>query len=167
MSKMKEIKLDKVVLNIGVGNDEAKLAKAMKLLEVITGKKPIKTLAKKRLAAFKIRPGLPIGCKVTLRKKEAEDVLHRMLEGIEYIIPKRQFNTGGFSFGIKEYIQVPTIPYQRDVGLLGFDVHVAFKKAGYRIKERKVKTGKIPKRHHVNKDEVMDYAQKNFNIKIE
>ena len=138
MNKMQEIKLDKVVLNIAVGNDENKLVKAIKLLEVITGEKPVKTLAKKRIAAFKIRPGLAIGCKVTLQKKKAEEILCKLLEGIEYTISKKQFNEGGFSFGIKEYIQVPTIPYQRDVGIMGLDVSVSFKKAGYRIKERKI-----------------------------
>ena len=164
---MKEVKLDKVVLNIAVGNDEAKLAKAMKLLETITGRKSIKTLAKKRLAAWKLRPGLPIGCKVTLRGKIANDVLSRILDGVDRKVPETQFTDGSFSFGIKEYIQIPTVQYQRDLGILGFDVAVAFKRAGYRIAQRKIKRGKIPKRHRVKKQEVIDYAVKNFKIKLE
>jgi len=164
---MQEIKLDKVVLNIAVGNDEAKLTKAMKLLEIITGRKPIKTLAKKRIAAFKIRPGLPIGCKVTLRKSKAKEMLIKLLEGVENKILAKQFNERGFSFGIKEYIQVPSIPYQRDIGILGFDVSVVFKKPGYRIQKRKIKPKKISKRHFIGKKELMEYAQKKFDIKIE
>ncbi len=165
-NKMKELKLDKVVLNIAVGNDEAKLLKAINLLEAITDRKPIQTLAKKRIAAFKLRPGLPIGCKVTLRKKKAREILARMLEGVDNKVEKRQFNNGGFSFGIKEYIQVPSIPYQREIGLIGFDVAVAFKRAGYRVAERKIKTGKIPQKHRVSKQEIIEYAQKNFNIDL-
>lgn len=167
MNEMKEIQLDKVVLNIAVGNDEPELIKAMKLLEVITERKPVKTLSKKRIAAWKIRPGLPIGCKVTLRKKKAREILVRLLEAVDNKIGKNQFSNGGFSFGIAEYIQIPSVPYQRDVGLIGLDVSAAFKRAGYRVKERKIKSGKVPRRHMVNKAEIAEYIKKNFNVILE
>lgn len=166
-NKMREIKLDKVVLNIAVGNDEARLIKAMKLLEVITGRKPTKTLAKKRIATWKIRPGLPIGCKVTLRREKAKELLDRLLSAKDRKLFKKQFGNETFSFGIKEYIQIPSVPYQRDIGLMGLDVSVSFKRPGYRVKERKIKKGKIPKRHRITKQEIIDYVQKNFNVVIE
>lgn len=165
--KMRRIKLDKVVLNLAVGNDEAKLVKAIKLLESITERKPIKTLARKRIAAWKLRPGLPIGCKVTLRGKKAQEILHRLLEGVEFKVDKGRFTDSGFSFGIKEYIQVPSIPYQREIGIIGFDVSVAFTRPGARVAKKKIKAGKIPRRHRLTKQEIINYAKENFKIILE
>ncbi len=164
---MREIKLDKVTLNIGAGTDEAKLLKAMKLLEVITGEKPVKTLAKKRIAAWKIRKGLPIGCKVTLRRKKATNLLPRLLEAIENKINATQITTGGFSFGIREYIQIPDVPYQRDIPLLGLDVSVTFGRAGFRVAKKKVRRGKLPEKQRITKEEVVDYLNKNLGINVE
>lgn len=161
------IKLDKVVLNIAVGNDEAKLLRAIKLLEMITERRPTQNLSKKRIAAWKIRKGLPIGARVTLRKNKAEEVLARLLEAIDHKLSERQFTDSGFSFGIKEYIQIPGIPYQRELGMLGLDVTAAFKRAGYRAGQRKIKTGKVPRRQRATRDEILEYARKNFKINFE
>jgi len=164
---MRGIKLDKVVLNIAVGNDEAKLVRAIRLLEMVTERRPAQNLSKKRIAAWKIRKGLPIGARVTLRKKKAEDILARMLEAVDNKLSERQFTNSGFSFGVKEYIQIPGIPYQRDLGMLGLDVAAAFKRAGYRTEQRKIRTGKMPRRQRVTREEVLDYAKKNFKIDFE
>ena len=75
MNPMKTIKLEKVTLNIGAGKDQAKLEKGMLLLKNITNISPVKTFTKKRIPDWGIRPGLPIGCKLTLRKKKALDLL--------------------------------------------------------------------------------------------
>ncbi len=164
---MRGIRLDKVVLNIAVGNDEAKLLRAIKLLEMITERRPTQNLSRKRIAAWKLRKGLPIGARITLRKKKAEEILARLLESIDHKLSERQFTDSGFSFGIKEYIQIPGIPYQRELGMLGLDVSAAFKRAGYRTGERKIKTGRVPKRHRVTREEILDYARKNFKINFE
>ena len=164
---MRGIKLDKVVLNIAVGNDEAKLLRAIKLLEMITERRPAQNLSRKRIAAWKIRKGLPIGARITLRKKKAEEILDRLLEAIDHKLSEGQFTNSGFCFGIKEYIQIPGIPYQREIGMLGLDVAAAFKRAGYRTGQRKIKTGRVPKRHRVTKEEILEYARKNFKINFE
>ena len=164
---MHELRLSKVVLNIAVGNDETKLLRAIKLLEMITGRRPTQNLSRKRIAAWKIRKGLPIGARITLRKKKAEEMLDRMLNAIDHKLSEGQFTDSGFSFGIKEYIQIPGIPYQRELGMLGLDVSAAFKRAGYRTGERKIKMGKVPKRHRVTREEILDYARKNFKINFE
>ncbi len=164
---MREVKLDKVVLNVAVGNDEAKLVRALKLLELVTGRTPVKNLSKKRIAAWKLRKGLPIGARVTLRKGKAGEILAKMLEAVDNKLNERQFTDAGFSFGVHEYIQIPGIGYQRDLGLIGLDVTATFKRAGYRTAQRKIKSGKVPKRHKVTRDEVVDYAKKNFKIDFE
>ena len=162
---MKKIKIDKVTLNCGTGSDQNRLAKAFKLLEFITKRKAVKTYSKKRIPEFGIRPGLPIGCKITLRGKDAENVLKRLLEGINFTIKQRQFNPGSFSFGIKEYIQVPSIAYQRDIGIIGFEATVTLKRAGYNLKKRKIKRSNIPKRHYITKEETIEFGKNEFSIK--
>jgi large subunit ribosomal protein L5 len=166
MNVMKKIRIDKVTLNCGTGSDPNKLNKALKLLEFITKRKAVRTYSKKRIPGFGIRVGLPIGCKVTLRGKEAVDVLKRILEGINFTIKQRQFNQGSFSFGIKEYIQVPSITYQREIGIIGFEVTVTLKRAGYNLKKRKIKRANIPKRHYITKEETIEFAKNELNIKV-
>lgn len=165
MNIMRKIKIEKITLNCGTA-DPAKLAKAVKLLETISGKKAVKTPAKKRIPEFGIRPGLAIGCKVTLRGKDAVELLKRIFEGVGNKLNKRQFNPGSFSFGIKEYIQIPTFTYLRDVGIIGFEATVTLTRAGYNVKKRKIKKGRIPKRHRITAQETIDFAKENLNIEV-
>ncbi|MFQ5474651.1 MAG: 50S ribosomal protein L5, partial [Candidatus Nanoarchaeia archaeon] len=79
MNKMECIGIEKVTLNIGAGKDTQKLDKGMVLLKELTGKAPTKTVTNKRIAAWALRPGLPIGCKVTIRGDEAKKILSRLL----------------------------------------------------------------------------------------
>jgi len=164
---MREILLDRVILNITVGTDEAKLLKAMKLLELLSGEKPVKCLARKRIATWKIRPGLPIGCKVTLRGEKALAMLKRTLESVDNKLNSKQFKNGAFTFGIKEYIQISDFQYQRDIGIIGFDVACVFKRRGFRVKEKKIKRGNIPNRHKISETEIINYVQKNLNVKFD
>lgn len=69
---MRRISVDKVTLNFGAGNDQKKLAKGVQLLRMISGKEPVKTKTVKRIPSWGLRPGLPIGCKITLRGAEAK-----------------------------------------------------------------------------------------------
>ncbi|MEK6852507.1 MAG: 50S ribosomal protein L5 [Nanoarchaeota archaeon] len=163
---MRDIKIDKVILNVGAGNDEAKLNKSLKLLELLSGQKPIKTLSKKRIPTWHIRPGLAIGCMVTLRKKKAEQVLKRILEAKENKLSTRQFIPGSLSFGIKEYIQIPGMTYSREIGIIGFDVSVSLKRSGFRIQEKKIRRGKIPAKHRISKEETINFFKENFNLEV-
>lgn len=163
-NKMREIEIEKVVLSIGAVADE--LEKAAKLLEIISGRKVIKTKSKKRIPDFGIRPGLEIGCKVTLRGKKAEEMLKKLLFAINNQLKAKQINDEDFSFGIEEYIEIPGIEYQRDIGMKGLNVAVVFKRKGKRVEIKKIKRGKIPRRHRVTKQEIIDFLKKNFNIEI-
>src|SRR3989338_4408910 len=107
MNPMKEIRIEKVTLNIGAGKDQARLEKGLLLLNNITGIKPVKTFTKKRIPEWGLRPGLPIGCKLTLRKKKAEELLTRLLDAKNNRLGEKQFdNEGNLAFGVHEYIDI-------------------------------------------------------------
>ena len=98
---MRKIKIEKVVLSVGgIGEN---LEKGVKLLSIITGRKPAKMISKKRIHSFEVRPKLEVGAVVTLRKN-IEEFLKRMLATIDNTLKESQISENNFSFGIKEYI---------------------------------------------------------------
>lgn len=162
-NKMKEIKIEKVVLSIGGTGDY--LNKGHKLLEIITEKKPTKTTSRKRIPGFGVRPGLEVGTVVTIRKG-AEEVLKRMLSAIENTIRKKQVSENNFSFGIHEYIEIPGMEYHREIGIMGLDVTVVFKRNGRRVRLKKIKRGKIPKRQVITKEEIIKFMEDKFQTRF-
>ena len=126
-------KLAKIVINMGVGEaagDQKKLDAAVSELALISGQKPIKTVAKKAIAGFKIRKGLPIGCKVTLRKTRMYEFLDRL---VTIALPRvRDFRgipankgfdgNGNFAMGLKEQIVFPEIVYDKVDEIRGMDI---------------------------------------------
>jgi large subunit ribosomal protein L5 len=161
---MKTIKIAEIVLSCGALDE--KLERAFKLLKVITGKEPIKTLARKRIPTFGIRPGLPVGCKVTLKGKDAEQLLKRFLEAIGNKLAEKQIGNGQLSFGIHEYIEIPGMQFHREIGIMGFDISVNLIRAGSKIAERKSKKGHVPLRHRISKQETIMFMQEKFNTQI-
>ena len=165
MNQMRNIRIEKVTINIGVGEAGAKLEKAMKLLKTITGQTPIQTKSKKRIPTWSLRPGLPIACKVTLRKKLAEETLARLLKAVENNLKPNCFGeSGNFSFGIREYIDIPEVEYDVDVGIIGLEVAVTLERPGYRIKRRKTNKKNIPSRHLISKEEAKEFVKSKFNV---
>jgi large subunit ribosomal protein L5 len=125
-------KLEKIVINMGVGEatgDQKKLDAAVAELTAISAQKPVKTVAKKAIAGFKIRKGLPIGCKVTLRKARMYEFLDRL---VTIAMPRvRDFRgiqgkgfdgRGNFAMGLKEQIIFPEINYDRVDDIRGMDI---------------------------------------------
>ena len=136
---MKEIRIEKVTLNAGVGKDQKRLEKSMKLFKTITEMKPTKTITNKKIATWDLRPGLAIGCKVTLRNEKAEKILKLLLAAKENQLKNNQFDeTGNFSFGIHEYIDIPDIKYDPDIGIIGFEISVTLTRPGYRVSKRRM-----------------------------
>ncbi len=156
---MREIKIEKVVLSIGGTGDN--LEKGVKLLEILTEKKPAKTKSKRRIPSLGVRPGLEVGTIVTLRKN-AEEFLKKMLVTIGNVLKKKQISENNFSFGIAEYVEIPGVEYQRDIGIIGFDVTVVFTRAGRRVRLKKIKKGKIPKRQIITKEEIIKFMEEKF-----
>lgn len=164
---MKEIRIEKVTLNFGAGNDQAKLDKGIKLIKLITGTDPVKTFTKKKIPAWGLRPGLPIGCKLTIRKGAAADMLKRLLEARENRLALSQFDgAGNVSFGIPEYIDIPGTRYDPDIGVMGLEVCVTLERAGYRVKKRKIRPRKLPKQNIITKDDAIGFLKSRFSIKL-
>lgn len=125
-------KLDKIVVNMGVGEakENAKiLESAARDLEIITGQKPILTKAKKSIANFKIREGMPIGCKVTLRGEKMYDFLDRLINlalprvrDFRGVNPNAFDGRGNYSLGIREQLIFPEIEYDKVDKVRGMDV---------------------------------------------
>ena len=160
---MRKVKIDKIVLNVGGTADT--LEKGFKLLKFLTGKKPAKIKSKKRIPTWGVRPGLEVGVVVTLRK-DYMDFLKKMLISFDNTLKKKQVSENNFSFGIKEYIEIPGIEYQRDIGIMGFDVTIVFKRSGRRVALRKMKTGKVSKKQIITKEEIIKFMEENFQIKF-
>ncbi|MCD6398684.1 MAG: 50S ribosomal protein L5 [Candidatus Aenigmarchaeota archaeon] len=165
MNPMREIRIEKVVVNIGVGNDQNKLERAKKLLESLSGKKCLVTKTTSR-TTFGMPKGKPIGVKITLRKKDAIEILKRFLETKDNRLSPRCFdNDGNFSFGIHEHIDIPGVKYDPKIGIMGMDVCVSLERPGYRIKRKKL-SKKIGKKHRIIKDEAIEFMKKNFGVEV-
>ena len=125
-------KLDKIVVNIGVGEakENAKvLESAVRDLEIITGQKPIVTKAKKSIANFKIREGMSIGCKVTLRGEKMYEFADRLINlalprvrDFRGVNPNAFDGRGNYALGIKEQLIFPEIEYDKVDKIRGMDV---------------------------------------------
>ena len=125
-------KLDKIVINMGVGEakENAKILEAaMKDLEIIAGQKPITTKAKNSIANFKIREGMPIGCKVTLRGEKMYEFLDRLVNlalprvrDFRGVNPNAFDGRGNYALGIKEQLIFPEIEYDKVDKVRGMDI---------------------------------------------
>lgn len=125
-------RLEKIVINMGVGEataDQKLLDSAVAELSAIAGQKPVKTVAKKAIAGFKIRKGLPIGCKVTLRKARMYEFLDRLVtitlprvRDFRGITGKGFDGRGNFAMGVKEQIVFPEIVYDKVDAIRGMDI---------------------------------------------
>ena len=124
--------IEKITLNMGVGEatqDKKKVTSAAEEMELIAGQKPVITKAKKSIAQFKLREGMPIGAKVTLRRERMYEFLDRMItiampriRDFRGLNPKSFDGRGNYAFGIKEQIIFPEINYDRIEKVRGMDI---------------------------------------------
>ncbi len=131
-SAMEVPRLDKIVLNMGVGEgalDAKKVTAAAEELALIAGQRPVITKAKKSIAAFKLREGMPVGCKVTLRRDRMYEFLDRLVtvalprvRDFRGISPKSFDGRGNFALGLKEQIVFPEIDYDQVGEIRGLHV---------------------------------------------
>lgn len=164
---MKRIRIEKVTLNIGAGADQAKLEKGMQLLKIVTGLTPVKTFTTKRIPEWNIRPGLPIGCKLTLRKSQAYDIVPRLLAAVDSKLRITQIDKyGNIAFGIKEYIDIPNVKYDPGIGIIGLQVCITLERPGYRVKKRRIESRPLHGKHIISRLEAIDFMKQNFNVTI-
>ncbi len=127
-------RLEKIILNIGLGeaiNNIKILDSAAEELKMIAGQKPVITRARKSIAAFKLREGMPIGCKVTLRKKKMYDFFNKLVNvalprvrDFRGISGKAMDGQGNYTLGVKEHIIFPEIDYDKIDKIKGLNITV-------------------------------------------
>lgn len=167
-SIMRQIKVAKITLNIGAGKEQTKLEKGVKLLELITGMVPKKAATKKRIPNWDLRPGLVVGCFVTVRGKQAEELLKRFIDAKDYRLKSTMFDDkGNLAFGFAEYIDIEGIRYSPEIGVIGFNVAVTLERPGYRVKRRLYKRSPINKSHLIAKEEAIAFMKDKFKVKLE
>ena len=134
VNRMQLPKIEKIVLNMGLGeaiNDNKIMEEAVKELETISGQKPIITRAKKSIAAFKLREGMPVGCTVTLRQERMYDFYSKLVNialprvrDFRGVSPKGFDGRGNYTLGIKEQIIFPEIDYDKVNRVKGLNVTI-------------------------------------------
>jgi len=156
----KEVLIDKVVINIGIGESGERHKKAIGLLEQLTGQKPVVTYAEKTIKNFGIRKGEAIGMKVTLRGEKALNFLKDALSVKEFKLNRRQIGDGEFSLGISEHIDLPGVSYDPDIGIFGMDVCVSLRRRGYRVARRRRTRAKVGRSHRITKEDTIEFLKK-------
>jgi large subunit ribosomal protein L5 len=164
---MRDIYVDKVVVHMGVGESGDKLVKAEEIMKTITKQTPVRTIAKKTQPAFNIRKGAPIGCKVTLRGKYAQEFVKISLAIIDRILFENQFDkSGNFSFGIEEHTDFPGMSYDPQIGIYGMDVNVVLERRGIRITRRRMEQKRLPEKQRVKKGDAIEFLKQNYQVEV-
>lgn len=166
---MRKILIEKVTVNIGVGAPGDRLENAKGLISRLTGdRKPVETTAKRREPVFKLRKGMPIGTKVTLRGADASSFLEKALIARRKTLKESNFDRqGNFAFGVPEYIDFPGAKYDPAIGMFGFDVCVSLVRPGRRVTVRRLRAASIGKRHRIGREEAIEFVKGAFGVKFE
>jgi len=167
MADMRKPRIEKVTVNIGVGEGGERLRKAEQVLQEITHQKPILTISRTINKDWGIRKGMPIGCKVTLRGEKAIDFLKRALWTRNNKIADWSFDKeGNVSFGIADHTEFEGMKYDPNIGIFGMDICITMERPGYRIKKRRINRKKVPHRHRLTPEETMEFLKEELNVEV-
>ena len=160
-------KIEKITVNIGVGEAGERLKKAETVIKNICEQKPVQTLSKTTNKDLGLRKRMPIGCKVTLRGKKADEFLKQALSTRENKIADYSFDDqGNLSFGIPDHTLFKSQKYNPNIGIFGMDVCITMKRPGFRVKERRIARRHIPHKHRVSREETMEFFKDKFNVEV-
>ena len=167
MSSMRDLHVEKVVVNIGVGEAGERLVKAEKVLEMVTGQKPVETVSKTVNRDLGIRVGMPLGCKVTLRGDAADDFIRKALPIREMRVPEYSFDKeGNMSFGISDYTDFEGMKYDPEIGIFGMDISVVLRRPGDRVTKRALLRRRVPKSHRVTREEAIAFMKEKYEVEV-
>ncbi|ACV47955.1 MULTISPECIES: 50S ribosomal protein L5 [Halomicrobium] len=163
--EMREPRVEKVVVHMGVGQGGRELQEGEEILAEIAGQQPVRTVAQNTVGEFEIRQGDPIGAKVTLRADDAQEFLETALPLTELSVS--QFDdTGNFSFGVAEHTDFPSQEYDPQIGIYGLDVTVNLVRPGYRVAKRDKASRSIPSSHRLDADDAAAYVESTFDVEV-
>ncbi|GMI40249.1 hypothetical protein TrCOL_g5415 [Triparma columacea] len=159
---MKDIKIDKLILNCCVGESGDRLTRAARVLEQLTGQQPVFSKARYTVRTFGIRRNEKISCHVTVRGDKAAEILERGLKVKEFELLQKNFSaTGNFGFGINEHIDLG-IKYDPTTGIYGMDFFVCLTRAGARVARRKTRNQKVGFPHKLTKEDAITWFQDKY-----
>jgi large subunit ribosomal protein L5 len=165
VNKGREIRVIKVVVNAGVGESGDPRTKAEKVLQMVTRQKPVATRSKSTNRDFGIRQGQEIGAKVTLRGAVAKEFLDRAFDARDrQLDPDSIDRTGNVSFGVADYTDFAGMKYDPEIGIHGFDVCVELGRAGWRIRQRRLRTVALPNNIRVTREEAKAFLASAFKV---
>ncbi|WP_411964071.1 50S ribosomal protein L5 [Haloferax sp. YSMS24] len=163
---MRDPRIEKVVVHMGVGEGGRELAKAEDILEEITGQQSVRTLSGRASQDFGVRRGEPVGAKVTLRGDQAEAFLETALP-IADLSYSSFDETGNFGFGVEEHTEFPSQEYDPQIGIYGLDVTVNLVRPGYRVKKRDKRSRQIPSSHRMTVEDAVAFIESTFDVEVE
>lgn len=167
MNEMKQIEIAKVTVNAGAGEVGDEVEKSVDLLEKLTGKTAVRTESRDASKTFGLRSGLNIGAKVTLRGEDAREFLEKVLPAVDGEISGDSFDgNGNFSFGIGEYIDIPGVDYDADLGMRGLEIAVKLERPGFRVKKREHKPGEIGPDHKISDEEAQEFVEEELGVEV-
>ena len=161
-NRMRNIRIEKLVINISVGEAGDKVTNAAKVLKDLTGQEPVISTAKFTIRSFGVRRGEKIACHTTVRGEKALDILERGLKVKEFELKKTSFSqSGNFGFGIQEHIDLG-IRYDPSCGIYGMDFYVVLNRPGSRVSKRKRCRSRVGSFNRISADDAKEWFKQKF-----